>query len=70
MRTNTLRCAQWWKLVAQIGMTQLHNPFRPWQVAQGVCTKIGQPRVGRKRVDDQILNSAGEHALATVSEIA
>ena len=58
------------EVVADIGVAQLHHPFGTGDTAQFVPAEIGQPRVGRKRIDNQILGGAREHRLAAVGEIA
>ena len=70
MCSNGFRCAQWWKLVAQIGMAQLHHPFRAENTAQFVTAEMGQPGVGRKRVEHQVHSRARQHGLAAVRQVA
>jgi len=41
------------EFVAQIGVTQLHHPFGPGQIAQRVGAQIGQRHIGWKLIDHQ-----------------
>jgi hypothetical protein len=52
MRSNFFSCVQWRKVVAQIGMAQLHDPFRAGKTAKLVSAQIGQPHIGGQRVDN------------------
>ena len=45
------RCSQRRKVIANVRMAQLHNPFRPGQVAQRMSAEIIQPRI--RRVGDR-----------------
>ncbi len=51
-------------------MAQLHNPLGPRQIAQRVTAEIGQPRIGRELVDDQITGGARKYRLAAVTQVA
>ena len=53
MRINTCGRPQWREFVAQVGMAQLHHPFRPRQIAQRMHAQIGQPRISRQPVDNR-----------------
>ena len=51
-------------------MTQLHHALGTGQVAQPVGAQIGQPRIGRQRINDQCLGRARQHRLPAMGQIA
>ena len=51
-------------------MAQLHDPFRSGDTSQFVSAQIGQPRVGRQRVNGQRLGHTRQHRLAAMGQIA
>ncbi len=52
MHSNTFRGVQRRIVVAQIGMAQLHDPFRTGNTAQLMSAQIGQPHIGGQHVDN------------------
>jgi hypothetical protein len=69
MDNNVVGGPKWWELVAQVGMAQLHHPFRAGQIAQPVGAQIGQPHPGREPVDHQRLGRTRQHRLPAMGQI-
>ncbi len=57
------------ELVVQIGMTQLHHPFRSGQVPQTVGAQVGEPRIVGQEVGNQITCGSRQHRLAAMGEL-
>ena len=55
LRLNARRCPQRREFVAQVGVAHLRYQLGPGQISQLVGAQIGQPRVCRQPVDDQLL---------------
>ena len=62
--------AQRRKVVAQVGVAQLHHPLGAGQITQRMGTEVGQPGIGGQLVDHQVLGGARQHGLAAVGQVA
>ncbi|BBY39214.1 hypothetical protein MMAN_33480 [Mycobacterium mantenii] len=67
---NIIRGAQRREVGAQLGMVELHDPLRAWQVTQRVDAQVRQPGIGRQPVDHQRLGGTGQYGLPAVREVA
>lgn len=70
LRLNARRCPQRREFVAQVGVAHLRYQLGPGQISQLVGAQIGQPRVCRQPVDDQLLGRTRQQRLAAVTQIA
>jgi hypothetical protein len=52
LRANGFGRAKWGKLVADIGVTELHHAFGAGQITNRMGAQIGQPCIGWEPVDD------------------
>ena len=58
------RCPKGREVVADVRVAQLRHAFWTGDTAQLVPAEIGQPRIGRQRIGDQILRRSRKHAFA------
>ncbi len=69
MRRNVVRPLQRRELDPQVGMAQLRYAFGTGQVAELMGAQVGQPDLGRKLVNDQVVRGARHHDLAAMRQV-
>lgn len=67
---NGFRGAKRRKLILEVRVTELHHAFGPRQVAQRMCSQVGQKGTLGQPVEDKIAGDTRQHRLPAVGQIS